>query len=68
VFGKDHATGEATKTLANGVRDMSKEEGTGKELTSAATLGSLSLKRKQRSLKRQRSSDSSTSMMAEKLD
>jgi hypothetical protein len=59
VFGKDHANGEATKTLANGARDMSKEEGTGKELTSSTTSGSL---------KRQWSSDSFTSMMAEKLD
>ena len=59
VFGKDHATGEAAKTPADGARDMSKEEGTGKELTSSTTSGSL---------KRQRSSDSFTSMMAEKLD
>jgi hypothetical protein len=59
VFGKDHANGEATKTPTNGARDMSKEEGTGKELTSSTTSGSL---------KRQRSSDSFTSMMTEKLD
>jgi hypothetical protein len=58
VFGKDHATGEAAKTLADGTRDMSKEEGTGKELTSSTTS---------RSLKRQRSGYSFTSMMAEKL-
>jgi hypothetical protein len=59
VFGKDHATGEAAKTPADGARDMSKEEGTGKEFTSSTTSGSL---------KRQQSSDSFTSMMAEKLD
>jgi hypothetical protein len=59
VFGKDHANGEAAKTPADGARDMSKEEGTGKDLTSSTTSGSL---------KRQRSSDSFISMMAEKLD
>jgi hypothetical protein len=41
VFGKDHANGEATKIPADGARDMSKEEGTGKELTSSTTSGSL---------------------------
>jgi hypothetical protein len=41
VFGKDHATGEAAKTLADGTRDTSKEEGTGKELTSSTTSRSL---------------------------
>jgi hypothetical protein len=59
VFGKDHANGEATKTPADGATDMSKEERTSKEITSSTTSGSL---------KRQRSSDSFTSMMAEKLD
>jgi hypothetical protein len=53
VFGKDHATDEATKTPADGARDMSKEEGTSKEFTSSTTSGSL---------KRQRSSDSFTNI------
>jgi hypothetical protein len=39
VFVKDHATGEAVKTLADGARDMSKEEGAGKKLTSSTTSG-----------------------------
>jgi hypothetical protein len=59
VLGKDHTTGEAAKTPTDGARDMSKEEGTDKELTSSTTSWSL---------ERQRSSDSFTSMMAEKLD
>jgi hypothetical protein len=58
AFGKDHVTGEVAKTLADGARDKSKEEGTGKEHTSSATSGSL---------KRQRSGDSFISMMAKKL-
>jgi hypothetical protein len=41
VFGKNHANGEAAKTPADGARDMNKEEGTGKDLTSSTTSGSL---------------------------
>lgn len=59
VFGKDHATGEAARTAAESSKDMSKEDLSNKEPTSSATSGSL---------KRQRSGDSFTSMMAEKLD
>ncbi|XP_072148042.1 uncharacterized protein [Setaria viridis] len=59
VFGKDHATGEAARTAAESSKDMSKEDLGNKEPTSSATSGSL---------KRQRSGDSFTSMMAEKLD
>ena len=39
VFGKDHANGEAAKTPADGARDMSKEEGTGEELTESRLEG-----------------------------
>ena len=59
MFGKDHATGEAAKTPADDAREMSREEGASKEATSSATSASL---------KRQRSGDSFTSMLAEKLD
>nr|TKW28729.1 hypothetical protein SEVIR_3G347700v2 [Setaria viridis] len=59
VFCKDHATGEAAKIAAESSKDMSKEDLSNKEPTSSATSGSL---------RRQRSGDSFTSMMAEKMD
>lgn len=59
VFGKDHATGEAARTAGDSSKEMEKEEISIKEPTSSSTSASL---------KRQRSGDSFTSMMAEKFD
>ncbi|KAJ1279976.1 hypothetical protein BS78_04G196600 [Paspalum vaginatum] len=59
VYGKDHATGAAARTAAESSMEMCREENSMKEPSSSSTSASL---------KRQRSGDSFTSMMAEKLD
>ena len=59
MYDKDHATGDAARTAADSSKEMGIEETNNKEPASSATSTSL---------KRQRSGDSFTSMMAEKFD
>ena len=57
VYGKDRATGEAARTASESSREMGREESSTREPNASAT-----------SLKRKRSDDSFTSMLAEKFD
>ena len=59
MYDKDHATGNAARTAADSSKEMGIEETNNKEPASSVTSASL---------KRQRSGDSFTSMMAEKFD
>jgi hypothetical protein len=60
VYCKDHANGEAGRTAAESSKEMSKELDNNKEPAGSSSNSS--------SHKRQRSSDSFNSMLAEKLD
>jgi hypothetical protein len=60
VYCKDHANGEATRTVAESTKEMAKELDSNKDPAGSSTNSG--------SHKRQRLGDSFSSMLAEKLD